>query len=179
MFTQKNPTSPDHDFGSTGSLFRGEGGRLLFGLGQKSSIYWAVEAATGTLAWNAGKIREGEGILGDSATADGVVVVPYVTRQVLAGIDAANGTVLWERPFPGAIYADPVIVPGAAIATDTSGAIRAFGLRTGEMLWNASLASGSVFGGLSVAGGRLFVPVVEDGFLGARGAVVAYGVTRS
>ncbi|HJQ93735.1 MAG TPA: PQQ-binding-like beta-propeller repeat protein [Candidatus Thermoplasmatota archaeon] len=172
IFTQANPTSPDDDFGSTPSLVA-VGDRTLAVMGQKSSVVWAIDVATGLLAWKSGAVTSGEGIVGDTAAADGRVFVPYVTQKRFAALDAATGRELWNRSLDGLGFADPVAVPGAVLAADSSGHVLALDAATGAVLWNTTL-EGGVYGGLSVAGGRLFVPIVATGFLGEEGAVVAF-----
>ena len=63
-------------------------------------------------------------------------------------------------------------VPGAVLTADSDGQVLALDAETGDVLWNTTL-DGGVYGGLSVADGRLFVPIVATGFLGEEGAVVA------
>src|SRR5205085_5500080 len=84
VFTQKHPDSPDHDFGSTPVLAH-DGPRTLAVIGAKSSVVWAVDVATGKVAWQQGKDSPGEGVIGDGALGDGVVAVPFVTLQKVVG----------------------------------------------------------------------------------------------
>ena len=172
VFTHAHPDSPDDDFGSTPSLVAA-GGRTLAVMGQKSSVVWAIDVATGELAWKSGPTGGGEGIIGDTAAADGRVFVPYVTEERIAALDAATGQPLWSHALAGLGFADPVAVPGAVLAADSSGQVVALDAASGTVLWNATVAGG-VYGGLAVAGSRLFVPVVASGFLGEGGAVVAF-----
>jgi outer membrane protein assembly factor BamB len=172
VFTQANPLNPDHDFGTTPSLVP-VGNRTLAILGQKSSVVWAVDVETGKLAWRSGAATKGEGIIGDTAAAEGRVFVPYVTQERFAALDAATGRELWSRPLAGLGFADPVAIPGAVLAADSSGRLLALHAATGAELWNTTF-DGGIFGGLSVAGGRLYVPLVSAGFLGEEGGVVAF-----
>ncbi|MFO1533843.1 MAG: PQQ-binding-like beta-propeller repeat protein [Thermoplasmatota archaeon] len=174
VFTQKHPDSPDHDFGATPNLFD-SGERRLVGVGQKSSIFWAVDVANGQLAWSSGASQGGEGVIGDAAVSGDVVVVPYVTLGKVSAFSTADGKERWSRPLSASGFSDVVAVPGAVIAADAAGDVHGFAAATGAVLWNASIGEGGVFGGLSVAAGHLFVPVVRDGFIGDKGAVVAFG----
>ncbi|HUR61858.1 MAG TPA: PQQ-binding-like beta-propeller repeat protein [Candidatus Thermoplasmatota archaeon] len=174
VFTQTNPDSPDHDFGSTPVLFTA-GGRTLAGLGQKSSIFWAVDVATGSLAWRSGSTHSGEGIIGDGALMGDALVVPYVSLEKVAALSAADGTVRWERGLAGRGYSDPVAVAGGAIVADSGGRVHGLEAAGGREVWNVTVGEGAgVYGGLSVAEGTLFVPVVRGGFLAETGGVVAF-----
>jgi polyvinyl alcohol dehydrogenase (cytochrome) len=174
VFTQKRPDNPDSDFGATPTLFKA-GGRTLAGIGQKSSVFWAVDVASGAVAWKSGSPQSGEGIIGDAALADGAVVVPYASLDRVAALAVADGSVRWQRPLAGPGFADPVAVAGAVLVADGAGSVHGLDAATGNEVWNASVgADGAVFGGLSVAEGMLFVPVVRGGFMGEEGGVVAF-----
>ncbi len=178
VFTHLNPISRDDDFGSTPSVIESNGTTLVV-IGQKSSIVWAVDAATGKVEWTEGSVSKGEGIIGDTAANDGLVFVPYVTLKKVAAIDPATGTSRWNRSLDGLGFADPVAVAGAVIVADTSGNVTGLESSTGRVLWSDSIGEGGVYGGLSVAAGHLFVPVVRDHFLGDAGALVAFAPGRS
>lgn len=173
VFTQANPINPDHDFGSTPSIFPA-GDRLLVGIGQKSSIYWAADAATGEIVWSHGESQGGEGIIGDSAYWDGVVVVNHATKKTTTAIDAVTGQTLWLHDAGANLFSDPAIVPGAVFTGDGNGNAKALSLHDGSVLWEAETGAGAVFGGLSVASRTLLVPTVGDGFLSGTGAVLAF-----
>lgn len=169
VFTQAAPTSPDWDFGSTPSLF-GDG---LVGLGQKSSVYWTLDAATGKVARKIGSPQSGEGIIAGSASAEGRVIVAYATLNKISAYDT-TGAMLWNHNTTGGVYSAPALARGLVFAADTKGNVVALDAASGAALWNATV--GPVFGGLSIANGKLFVPTVEGGFLGAKGRVVAFGL---
>ncbi|MEA3204062.1 MAG: hypothetical protein QOI63_1742, partial [Thermoplasmata archaeon] len=174
VFTQANPINPDSDFGATPILF-GAGEHTVAGLGQKSSVFWAVDLATGAVVWKEGVPQAGEGIIGDAALAGTTLVVPYVTLGKVTAYDERNGAVRWERKLEGAGFADPVAVAGAVIVGDAGGWVHGLDVATGREVWNATVGGdGAVFGGLSVAEGMLFVPVVRDGFLADAGGLVAF-----
>lgn len=173
VFTHANPVSPDHDFGSTGAVVE-TGGRTLFVVAAKSSIVYAYDVETGERVWTNGKRSSGEGVIGELAAKDGLVVVPYVTKQKVAALHVGNGTTAWEHAFAGLGFADPAIAGDLVAAADTEGTVVVLDLATGAERANVSVGGG-VFGGLSVVDGRLFVPTVGDGFLGDSGAVVALG----
>lgn len=175
FFTQANPVNPDWDFGSTPSLFQDANGTLLIGLGQKSSRYWALDAETGKVVWKTGKPQSGQGIIGGSAYAEGIVVVPQTGLKRVEALDATTGVQRWAHETEGMVFSAPAIVPGAVLAADSTGDLYALGLGSGDVLWSAKTgAAGGVFGGLSVADGMLFVPTVEKGFLGEHGRILAY-----
>lgn len=174
-FTQSNAVNPDWDFGSTGSLFHDANGKLLFGIGQKSTRFWALDAATGTPVWHHGDPVPGQGIIAATATAKGIVISAQTNQKRIDAFNATSGAVLWSANAEGMVFSAPAIVPGAVLVGDSTGKLVAYDLATGKKLWNASTgAAGGIFGGLSVANGMLFVPTVETAFLGDHGDVLAY-----
>jgi plastocyanin len=103
------------------------------------------------------------------------LVVPYVTHAKVTAFDERTGAVRWTFRLPGLGFADPVAVAGAVIVADAAGWVHGLDVATGREVWNATVGEdGGVFGGLSVAEGRLFVPVVRGGFMGDEGGVVAF-----
>jgi polyvinyl alcohol dehydrogenase (cytochrome) len=173
VFTQMDPDSPDSDFGATPVLFQVEN-RTLAGIGQKSAVFWAVDVATGKLAWKSGPVVHGEGVLGDAALAGDLLIVPYTNLKQVAAIRSSDGKQLWRLNLTGVGYSDPVAVDGGVIVADGGGQVRGLEAATGRQVWGAQIDGGAVFGGLSVAQGHLLVPVVRGGFLGATGGVVAF-----
>ncbi|HUR68877.1 MAG TPA: PQQ-binding-like beta-propeller repeat protein [Candidatus Thermoplasmatota archaeon] len=176
VFTQAEPHSVDDDFGSTGSLVAGHDGERLFALGQKSAIVRAFHVANGTIAWRHGNSSSpGEGIIGASAYADGLLAVPYTREKRITVFDAATGESRWSHGFTGAVYSAPAIAGGVVFVADTTGNMTAFELASGNALWSGGTAgAGIVYGGLSVASGLLLVPVVDSAFLGEHGHVLAF-----
>jgi len=174
VFTQRNPVSPDHDFGSTPSVFTADDGRRLVGIGQKSSIYWAIDARLGEVVWTHGEVRAGEGIIADSAAGQERVIVNQVTLKTTTALSPA-GEALWRYDAGSTLLADPALVPGAVLVGDAEGDVVALALDDGRVLWNATTGgAGGVFGGLAVAGGHVLVPTVPDGYLGPAGSVLAF-----
>lgn len=174
IFTQMKPESPDSDFGSSPLLFK-SGNRTLAGIGQKSAVFWAVEMASGKIAWKSGPVEHGEGIIGDAALAGDLLIVPYTNLKRIAALHTMDGTEAWRVDLAGVGYSDPVAVPGGVIVADGSGQLRGLDASTGHQVWNATVGSpGGVWGGLSVAEGHLLVPVVRGGFLAATGGVMAF-----
>jgi len=89
IWTVPQPIGPDYDFGAGANLFTVPGTRQqLLGIGQKSGVYWAVDPATGKVAWQTDvgpRANPGHGIEYGTAT-DGRRIRPAVTgRATLPG----------------------------------------------------------------------------------------------
>jgi polyvinyl alcohol dehydrogenase (cytochrome) len=146
---------PDFDFGSGANLFSvptpGGPNRLLVGAGQKSGIYWALDAATGEIVWStqAGPGSTLGGIEWGSATDGKRVYVaeanfdrqPYPNDPSLpltgsyAALDAATGQILWQTP-------DPSEGVDIGMVTEANGVVYA-GSMSGHM-YALDAASGAV-----------------------------------
>ena len=114
---------PDYDFGSGANLFTAVvGGRKvdLVGAGQKSGLYWALNARTGAVVWvtNAGPGSTLGGIEWGTAYDGQRIYIaeanagfkPYPDNPSLppvgsfAALDPATGAILWQRPDPSGSF---------------------------------------------------------------------------
>ena len=112
---------PDFDFGSGPNLIQLPSGRQLVGIGQKSGVYWAVDAATGALVWHTqvgpgspsggiqwGSATDGSHVFVALANLDGdSYQITSASGQVTttsggswAELDAATGKILWQVAVP-------------------------------------------------------------------------------
>jgi polyvinyl alcohol dehydrogenase (cytochrome) len=154
------PHSEDWDFGAGANLFRAVIGgvpRDLVGAGQKSGMYWAVDADTGRIVWNT-QVGPG-GHLGGihwGTAVDGA--------RIYVGVNDGDGTAytLGGRPPLGG-------------QTTTVGSWAALDPATGEILWQtanpamtAALGGTTVNGPVSVANGVMF-----GGSMDAQGTMLA------
>jgi polyvinyl alcohol dehydrogenase (cytochrome) len=180
---------PDYDFGQGPALFKvkGAGGKPqeLVGAGQKSGVYWALDADTGAVVWStqagtgglAGGLQWGsavdgrrvytansnsefkEWILKDGSSAG--------YRGGWSALDATTGAILWETPNP-AYERGMGPVSGAngvvyACSMDSNGHMYAMDAASGSVLWD--FASGaSCLGGAAISDGMIFWGTGYDAF---------------
>jgi polyvinyl alcohol dehydrogenase (cytochrome) len=175
-------TGPDFDFGSGPNLFSvgsGHSKRLVVGAGQKSGIYYELDAATGQVLWQtkAGPGSSLGGIEWGPAT-DGQRIyiaeenfygIPYaipgggtITSGSWAALDPATGQILWQvadpshNLFGGGNALGPVSVGnGVVYVPSLSGKMRALDAATGATLWSFQ-AAGSVNTGASIVNGVVY-----------------------
>jgi polyvinyl alcohol dehydrogenase (cytochrome) len=181
------PAGVDLDFGTGANLFTtanpatGQPEQLL-GIGQKSGVYWAVDPATGKVAWQTqvgpgglngglewGSATDGQRIYVAEADSDNL---PYtlggsgpdagktVTGGSWAALDPATGKILWQTPDPSGAYdtafvstANGVVYAGSLARTGTN--MYALDASTGKILWSFA-SGGSVVGGASIAHGTVY-----------------------
>ena len=169
---------PDFDFGSGPNLFK-VNGNLVVGAGQKSGIYFALDAATGKVLWTnqAGPGSSLGGIEWGPATDGNRIYVaeenfygiPYaipgggtITSGSWAALDPATGQTLWQvadpshNLFGGGNALGPVTVAnGVVFAPSMSGIVRALDASTGTTLWSQQLP-GAAVGGAAVVNGVVY-----------------------
>lgn len=158
---------PDFDFGSAPNLIQLPSGRQLVGVGQKSGVYWALDARTGALVWHTqvGPGSASGGIQWGSATDGSHVFVAIAnlygqTYQIRsasgqvtttiggswAELDAATGKILWQVADPQqavdtgyVTIANGVMYAGSTADSGTD--MYALDANDGRILW--SFASGN------------------------------------
>ncbi len=179
-FAADNPLGPDADFGASPNLLRSPTGAALVGEGQKSGTYWALDRGSLRPVWHTS--------IGPSAPIGGILGSTAYDGARIYGTDAADGQVwalgsggsqAWSSVDPSTLDFAPVAVANGVLYTiDPSGALVARNAATGAPLTRQPLGSPS-FGGVSVAGSRVFVAVgtgpPPGGQDGSRGAIVAFG----
>ena len=162
--------SPDYDFGGAGPnilhVKSGSGApRTLIGLGQKSGVYWAFDAATGQTVWSS-LLGPGSSLGGiEWATAyDGKQIyvpnanffgIPFVTpdnqtgfRGSWSAVDAQTGDIVWQKVTPqfevalgGSSYANGVVYVSSMASGPNDPNMFALDAATGQTLW--SFAAGA------------------------------------
>jgi polyvinyl alcohol dehydrogenase (cytochrome) len=169
---------PDFDFGSGPNLFTANG-KLVVGAGQKSGIYFALDAKTGQVLWvnqagpgstlggiEWGPATDGERIYVAQENFNGI---PYaipgggtITAGSWAALDPATGNTLWQvaddshNAFGGGNALGPVTVAnGVVYAPSMSGKVRALDASTGATLWSRQLPGAAVSGAV-VANGVVY-----------------------
>lgn len=150
---------PDFDFGSGANLFTMKDAdgkeRVVVGAGQKSGIYWLLNADDGTIRWPT-RVVPGSvvgGILWGTAT-DGKRIyvagsnrdlIPYtvngasVVTGSFAALDPATGNILWQTLNPsGSLFnfGAVSVSNGVMLAGSMNGHMYAFDAETGTILWD-------------------------------------------
>ncbi|HEY1767919.1 MAG TPA: PQQ-binding-like beta-propeller repeat protein [Terracidiphilus sp.] len=166
-----SPAGPDYDLGGSGAnLANG-----ILGIGQKSGIYWALDAQDGAILWGTPVAPGGPfgGILWGTATDGRRIYVasadsngdPYKlpSGQTAAwgswsALDPLSGKILWQTPDPtqGAIDTGSVSVAnGVLYAGSQSGGMYALDAANGKILWSFA-SGGSVMDGPAIADGVVY-----------------------
>jgi polyvinyl alcohol dehydrogenase (cytochrome) len=169
--TCPSPAGPDYDLGGSGPNLTGG----ILGIGQKSGIYWALNARDGSMLWGTPVAPGGPfgGILWGTATDGKRIYVasadsnftPYtlVSGQTItwgswSALDPNSGKVLWQTPDPtqGAIDTGSVSVAnGVLYAGSQSGGMYAMDTATGKILWSFA-SGGSVMDGPAIVDGVVY-----------------------
>jgi polyvinyl alcohol dehydrogenase (cytochrome) len=189
LWTLLQPVGPDFDFGAGPNLFTTTSpatGRpeQLLGAGQKSGVYWAVDPATGKVAWQTrigpagdvtnagieyGTATDGQRIYAAEADTASLSYTlggsgPYAGQTVTGGswaaLDPATGKILWQTPDPqGAADAGFVSTADGVVYAGSMAAtgtnMYALDAATGKILWSFA-SGGSVSGGAAITGGSVY-----------------------
>jgi len=156
--------------GPTGTTPAADGeGRAFFGT--EGGSFFAIDVATGDIAWRVTSVPAGQSYRSSAALADTLAIVGSRGRAVEA-FARADGTRVWREPMRGRVDASPVVVgvegspdqagppaPAdglAVVVTDMAGTAVVLAAGSGARLWQFDMGSGST-GGAAVAGGRLVV----------------------
>lgn len=178
---------PDFDFGSGPNFYsyRERGHQIdVVGAGQKSGVYWALNADDGSVLWGTqvgpggslggiewGSATDGHQVytaLNDSNRFD-YKLGPDNKRTWNAGswaaLDAVTGKITWQVPATGQNPLNPKQAAGAIgqvsvangvfYAGSLSGDMVALDAKTGRQLWKFA-SGGSVISGPSIVDGTLF-----------------------
>lgn len=170
------------DFAGSGvNVFRvrtGRTQRVLAGIGEKSGVYWALDAATGELVWSRlvghgddpGGIQWGTAVDGNyiyAAIGHLANRTPYtlpsgdvITGGSWAALDKATGRIVWQTADPqgAADLASLTVANGVLYAGSMAGTgdqMYALDTSSGEILWRFP-AGGSVVGGPAVVDGSVY-----------------------
>lgn len=114
---------------------------------------FALSVTDGSDIWNFRGVAESASLISSTspAVADGVVVIPYSTGEVMA-FSADTGRVIWSDSLSRTgrlsslstinnIAGRPVIYRGRAIAISHSGRVAAVDVKTGERIWSRNFPS--------------------------------------
>lgn len=94
------------------------------------NVLIAYDKATGESSWLGPSTKGGESYSSPHlATIDGVEQILLMSGAGAASVAPADGTVLWQYPWPGAPIVQPAVTAGGDILLTTAGASGALGLR--------------------------------------------------
>jgi len=150
--------------------------------GQQTIVSWGAEhvtahnAADGALLWQADGFNPDSKpnwvVVGSSAIAGDVVVVPYGRGSHVAGIKLggeggpSENRRLWTRDDTGCFVPTPAVHGGRIYLLGDSGKIDCLDPQTGKSHWSENLPRGSAkyYSSPTIAGGKLYA-AREDGVL--------------
>ena len=180
----------DVDFGGSPILMDAGNGRELLVAGQKSAVVHAFDPDhRGKIVWQTriGKGGPGGGIQWGIAAGEGLVFAPIsdsvrgdpTSGGGLFALDAATGKVVWhaEPPKPAcagtpgcspAQKAPPTVIPGVVFSGSMDGHLRAFQIKTGEIIWDFdAVRDFATVNGIPARGGSFSAtgPTVVNGML--------------
>jgi outer membrane protein assembly factor BamB len=122
--------------------------------------FYALDADTGRIRW---KFRSGRCAWASPAVARGLVLETFLNRrgncdksgggELIAFTEA--GRIRWRRSLPPT-ESSPLVVGGTVYVGAWDGAVRAYALATGRLLWTRHIG-GPIKGSLAAAGGTLYV----------------------
>src|SRR6266566_4533764 len=166
------PSSPDFDLGGSGPNLLGN----IVGFGQKSGIFWALNADDGDIVWSTpvgpgaslggiewGTATDGQRIYVAIANSDHLpyTLVPsgqQITWGAWSALDVATGKILWQTADPTANTIDRgsvSVANGVMYAGSNSGQMYALDATNGNILWNFA-SGGTVIDGPSIVDGTLY-----------------------
>lgn len=171
--TYKTPVEGDHSY-STPHVIDAAGGK-------QTIVTWGAEhvtahnAADGALLWEADGFNPNNKpnwvVVGSSALAGDVVVVPYGRGSHVAGIKlgtSGSGSErrLWTRDDTGCFVPTPAVHDGRVYLLGDSGKIDCLDPATGKSHWSENLPRGSAkyYSSPTIADGKLYA-AREDGVL--------------
>ncbi|HEV3128422.1 MAG TPA: PQQ-binding-like beta-propeller repeat protein [Solirubrobacteraceae bacterium] len=172
VFSPNSLTGADADFGASPNLLATTSGRTLVGEGQKSGTYWALDRSTLAPVWSqtVGPGRAVGGVIGSTAYDGSRVYGPVTPAGEVWGL-SRDGAVSWASADGGPLHFSPTSVANGVVYTpDDSGFLTLHEAATGAVL-NKVPPGAMTYGGVSIAGGYVFVAV---GTQSSSGYVVAY-----
>ena len=190
VFSTADYSGKDADVGASPNLWTSDG-QPLVGVGSKNGTYYALNRATGKLAWET-FLTHGStfgGVLGSSAVVDGKILASSnvgdptsnSTTNVskVFALDPATGHILWSANFGGNVFAPIGAVPGLAFVGTDTGTMTALDTSTGRVLWSFR-APDKVGGGPSVVDGRVLWGYGFTLFKGpGKGGIISFSISAA
>jgi polyvinyl alcohol dehydrogenase (cytochrome) len=190
------PQGPDADIGAAPNLFT-VGHHDVVGVGDKAGVYAVLDRDDGETLW-AVQLTAGShlgGVMTTAAVGEGTIWVAsnaWVNENFefgnpdnhssLFALDAADGTVRWQRPLPYPAFGATTWAGGVVYQGTIDGTVHALDAATGVELWSAvpgGQRTTGIGGGFSVVDTTLWVGhgywfITEPG--SKLGGLVAYGL---
>ena len=191
--------APDFDFGAGTVLVAGKDGKEYVLAGQKSGWVYALDPASGKLAWKkrAGRGSSIGGVHFGMAASGGRLFVPVSDRFIMGqdsfpaqpglhALDIATGAILWRAPSPqvcgdnplcGVGYGGSVTASGdVAVIGGDDGHLRVYDAATGKVLWDTDTAvSFATVNGVAGKGGSISGGVAPIAYRGQLFVPSGYG----
>jgi polyvinyl alcohol dehydrogenase (cytochrome) len=186
-----NGTALDWDFGASPLLFH-IGARVVLGIGDKSGVYYALDAHTGSLLWSRSltanpKLTGGQGGVQWGASYDGTrlyVATWFAQPGTLYALNPATGAIEWQDATPSdgcttggaaasrgcklGFSAAVSTSPGLVFAGNGDGKEYVYSAATGALLWQFDTTQ--AFQGVNGAPGH------GESVSGLGGAVISNGM---
>ena len=175
------------DFAGSGvNVFRvgkgkGRNSRLIAGIGQKSGVYWALDAVTGELVWSRlvghgddpGGIQWGTAVdrnhiyaaIGHVSNRASYTLPSgeMITGGSWAALDPATGQIEWQTPDPQ-WKTDPRGAPDLGALTVANGVLYAGSMaHTGDQMYALDTSTGRILWSFPAGGSVVAGPAVVDG----------------
>lgn len=182
-FAPDNPAGADLDFGASPNLLRAPNGQALVGEGNKNGTYYALDRTTMQPVWSS-LIAPGSPVLGGitgSTAYDGSTVFGSDVIDSEIWALGSDGSKQWVSADGGTLDFSPVAVAHGVLYTAAPGGfLVARDASTGAVLARFALG-GPTFGGISIAGGAVYVAVGTGPPPGtsqdSSGSIIAFGDT--
>ncbi len=166
----------DADWGATPTLFPGPNGKTYFGCFNKNSIYYVFDeanVATGPV-WKdnlgvGGALAGHDASFATSAYVNGTLFIASAQTtsngisyaSSIGAFDALTGKQIWRWGLPGNIFASLTTANG--LLFDGQGkTFEVRNQRNGNVLFSYTFPSNSIKGAITVLGGMVFVPSVDN-----------------
>ncbi len=120
-------------------------GKIFVGKNAHHDEFYAIDQKTGEPVWTIDKL--GWTSLGAPGYADGIVFVGTV-EGTMFGIDASDGSIVWEYRTGKGIYPSPATDDTNVYTGSHDGHYYAFNQKTGDVVWQTFTANPDGHGGL-------------------------------
>lgn len=177
--TCPSPQGPDFDFGQAPILYtvgKGSGKRDLVGVGQKSGVFWSIDADNGETVWSTqvspggvaggmiwGSAFDGDRIYTSSANSESkpwqLIDSSMTTAGIWSALNPATGEIVWQTANPTGFGAGGAVTSANGVvyacSLDPVGNMYALDAASGSVEWGFA-SGGSCNAGAAITNGQLF-----------------------